>query len=389
MYRLKSLAFLSSLLQLSFVNGQMVPAVVTTTREAITRTVAVARGGHTFEPDVTQAEVGDYVEFEFYPKNHSVVRAPYKHPCIPFERLETDKVGFFSGFFPLDAILDDPPKWRIRINDTDPIFYYCSAPGSCITYAMIGVINPNATTSLEVQRNEAEKSTFMLQPGENWPDESSPPGAESHSSSYSRTSPTASPTASTTGAPVSATSAAAAAVAGHHGLSAGAIAGIAIGSALVLLMAAALVYLCGRNRALSDIIHPRRAQPHSGDFGGGVVQHAQADSKHMSGMTMMSSPGEFGAYNPHSAALPGYIGPHNMVQSSPQMPYAPSDALSPATPNVRCSSPGSSVVPAYTTSPPLASPAPVGHDVDGPHEMEGGWFHRKNSTRKGGTERYG
>lgn len=115
---------------------------------------------------MTQAEVGDYVEFEFYPKNHSVVRAPYKHPCIPFERLATDKVGFFSGFFPLDAILDDPPKWRIRINDTDPIFYYCSAPGSCITYAMIGVINPNATTSLEVQRNEAEKSTFMLQPGE-------------------------------------------------------------------------------------------------------------------------------------------------------------------------------------------------------------------------------
>lgn len=46
MYRLKSLAFLSSLLQLSFVNGQMVPAVVTTTREAITRTVAVARVRH-------------------------------------------------------------------------------------------------------------------------------------------------------------------------------------------------------------------------------------------------------------------------------------------------------------------------------------------------------
>ena len=41
------------------------------------------------------------------------------------------KVGFFSGFHAVDAILQDPPKWTIQINDTDPVFYYCSAPGSC------------------------------------------------------------------------------------------------------------------------------------------------------------------------------------------------------------------------------------------------------------------
>lgn len=125
-----------------------------------------AQGGHTFEPEVTQAEVGDYVEFQFYPTNHSIVRAAYKYPCIPFELVETDKVGFFSGFHPVDAILDNPPTWTVRINDTDPIFFYCSAPGSCINYGMVGVINPNATTSLEVQREGAEKSSFMLQPGQ-------------------------------------------------------------------------------------------------------------------------------------------------------------------------------------------------------------------------------
>ena len=117
-------------------------------------------------PDVVQAEVGDYVEFQFYPTNHSVVRAAYKYPCIPFELVETDKVGFFSGFYPVDAILDKPPTWKIRVNDTDPIFYYCSAPGSCINYSMVGVVNPNATTSLEVQRDSAKQSSFMLQPGQ-------------------------------------------------------------------------------------------------------------------------------------------------------------------------------------------------------------------------------
>ena len=124
------------------------------------------QGGHTFVPDVIQAEVGDSIEFRFYPKTHSVVRAAYNYPCIPFELIETDKVGFFSGMRTVDAILDDPPTWTVLVNDTDPIFFYCSAPGSCINYGMVGVINPNATTSLEVQQEAAEKSKYMLQPGE-------------------------------------------------------------------------------------------------------------------------------------------------------------------------------------------------------------------------------
>jgi hypothetical protein len=117
-------------------------------------------------PDVIQAEVGDYVEFRFYPTNHSVVRAAYTYPCIPFELTGTDKVGFFSRLRAVDAILDNPPTWTIQANDTDPIFFYCSAPGSCIYHGMVGVIYPNAMTSIEVNQDAAEKSKYMLQPGE-------------------------------------------------------------------------------------------------------------------------------------------------------------------------------------------------------------------------------
>lgn len=190
---LKSVVLLSSpLLLLSAVNAQITSSSAPSpaaTREAITRTVEVskvshdilspilsgrtaiqanqrAQGDHTFVPDVTQAEVGDFIEFRFHPTNHSVVRAAYGYPCIPYELIETDKVGFTSGFHPVDAVIPDPPTWTVRVNDSDPIFYYCSAPGSCINYAMVGVINPNATTSLDRQKKAAEDSTFMLQPGE-------------------------------------------------------------------------------------------------------------------------------------------------------------------------------------------------------------------------------
>jgi hypothetical protein len=52
------------------------------------------------------------------------------------------KQGFFSGMQVVDAVLADPPSYSIRVNDTEPIFFYCSAPGSCIDWQMVGVINP-------------------------------------------------------------------------------------------------------------------------------------------------------------------------------------------------------------------------------------------------------
>ena len=44
-------------------------------------------------------------ELQFFPPNHSVGRAEYQQPCIPYEDTGVNKVGFWSGFFPLDKIL--------------------------------------------------------------------------------------------------------------------------------------------------------------------------------------------------------------------------------------------------------------------------------------------
>ena len=98
--------------------------------------------GFTFTPNALSVAVGTVVEFNFYPGNHSVARSAYKFPCIPYENTGPNLVGFFSDFQDTNVYSTDGPKYRILVNNTEPIFYYCSAPSSCIGHGMIGVINP-------------------------------------------------------------------------------------------------------------------------------------------------------------------------------------------------------------------------------------------------------
>jgi len=250
-------------------------------------------------------------EFQFYPTNHSVVRAEYKYPCIPYEDTGVDKVGFFSGFEPVDAILTQPPQYSIRINDTNPIFYYCSAPGACINYGMVGAINPNATQVLAVQKQYALNSTFMLQPGQPWPAESTPDPFSTGPPTPTSTSPTAAPT-STAPEP------------SHSGFSTGDIAGVAIGGAAVAIIAAALLYLCGRHSNRSNV------QPHPQSAVYGPPASFTPSIKHLTMASNVASVTPSHPGSPYaSPALPGYV-PVNDPAASPMRPYyVPSDALAP------------------------------------------------------------
>jgi len=122
--------------------------------------------------------------------------------------------------------LCQPPSYEVRVNDTEPIFYYCAAPSSCTDYQMIGVINPNSTQTFDAQLGFAKQAERQLVPGEPFPTESALPKPTSSGSSSSDDHSSHK--------------------SGGGGLSTGAIAGIAIGGAAVLILAAALLYLCGR-----------------------------------------------------------------------------------------------------------------------------------------------
>ena len=62
---------------------------------------------HRFVPNEITANVGDIISFQFFPPNHSVVRAEFGQPCIPYEYTGENKAGFYSGFYPLDKVLDN------------------------------------------------------------------------------------------------------------------------------------------------------------------------------------------------------------------------------------------------------------------------------------------
>ena len=214
------------------------------------QTTLISTYSPSLKPQVLQTNVGDIVEFQFYPSNHSVVRAEYLYPCVPYEDINKGKPGFFSGFKPVDAILSNPPSWQLKINDSLPIFYYCSAVGSCIEYGMVGVINPNASVSIETQVTAAKSAKYMLQPGENFPSE----GSSSSSSSPSSTSSASSSSASSTTTP---------AIIGSKSSSfpKGAIAGIVVGAVALLGLAAGMCFFFGRAKSLREEINRQSLHP--------------------------------------------------------------------------------------------------------------------------------
>ncbi|PSK57895.1 hypothetical protein B9Z65_9097 [Elsinoe australis] len=232
----------------------------TTSRSPATHTVLVGKADHVFEPNNLEADVGDTVVFEFYPLNHSVVRADYRYPCVPYESTGANREGFFSGFLPVNTITDNMPQWNITINDTLPIFYYCSAPGSCINYGMVGAINPNTPSQVSEQQNLARSAKYMLQPGEPFPAEAS--------SSISSIAATATVTAPATSTPTTSSSAPTPTPTHHSSLSKGAIAGIAIGALALLALLGALFYFIGRSRSLSHSAQVARSTvPHNPETG--------------------------------------------------------------------------------------------------------------------------
>ncbi|KAF7879121.1 hypothetical protein EAF04_000320 [Stromatinia cepivora] len=238
-----------------------VAAQSTTASSAVpTHVVSVGIEGLQFTPTELSANVSDVIEFRFYPQNHSVARAEYgsNRACIPYEVTGINKHGFWSGFHPINVVLNDPPKFQVVVNDTNPIFFYCSAPGACHEEGMIGVINANSTQTLANQLVYAKNSSLQFSPGENFPVE-----AEASSSSTTHPTSTSSPNqpSSTTSSPTAIIVTDPSPSSSPSKLYPGAIAGIVIGASALAVLASALLYLCGRQRTIKEIMHHNSRPP--------------------------------------------------------------------------------------------------------------------------------
>ncbi|KAF2671625.1 hypothetical protein BT63DRAFT_476508 [Microthyrium microscopicum] len=290
----------------------------TTSSPANTWTVSVGKGDNSFRPDSLQANVGDTVLFQFYPANHSVVRAEYNYPCVPYDLINIKKPGFASGFKPVDQVLDDPPSFSVRINDTLPVFYYCSAPGFCIDNQMVGVINPNASVSLAVQKDAAKNSKYMLQPGDSFPAEGSSSSSTSSSSSGSSTSTTMPTVAASTNNQIQQ----------KASLPSGAIAGIVLGALGVLGLAAALFFFMGRTKTLQENVHRQSMSAVTPPLPAHSSEPIYATGEPIYANGIMYFPVKPGDINRISLPAYGGVSPRDMTQSpmtynqtSPGRPY--------------------------------------------------------------------
>ncbi|EIT74529.1 extracellular serine-rich protein [Aspergillus oryzae 100-8] len=114
-----------------------------TSKGAATHTIQVGPRSdpHQYVPSSVNASVGDVIVFEFYPRNHSVVRADYDAPCVP---AQTSGPVFYSGHFTKfneeNGQMIGPVGSNLTM--TNPTFFYCTAIGSCNENGMVGVINP-------------------------------------------------------------------------------------------------------------------------------------------------------------------------------------------------------------------------------------------------------
>ncbi|KAK3400294.1 Cupredoxin [Sordaria brevicollis] len=133
--------------------------VLSSAVSAKTIPIKVGESGLTFEPENIKADVGDVLEFWFYAKNHSIVTSTAAKPCEP----KTEN-GFFSGFFPVaEAGVASENVFRVTVNSTAPLWYYCSQGKHCQN-GMVGAVNAKSEDDFDKFKKAAASASSNVTP---------------------------------------------------------------------------------------------------------------------------------------------------------------------------------------------------------------------------------
>ncbi|KAF9446420.1 hypothetical protein P691DRAFT_733288 [Macrolepiota fuliginosa MF-IS2] len=97
-----------------------------------------ADGQLAYSPAFVRAAPGDFVNFIFNPKNHTVTQSSFAQPCTPLDG------GYDTGFVPVAAGTVDLPVMQLPISQADtPIWFHCKQPvGNHCGQGMVFAINP-------------------------------------------------------------------------------------------------------------------------------------------------------------------------------------------------------------------------------------------------------
>lgn len=107
-------------------------------------TVNVGDAGLAFNPPSITAVEGDTVQFQFYPKNHTVTQSTFAAPCTAMAG------GGDSGFLAVAANATEIPVWSFTLNNASaPLWFYCAQGTHCSAGGMVFAVNPTAEKSFE------------------------------------------------------------------------------------------------------------------------------------------------------------------------------------------------------------------------------------------------
>ncbi|CAF9930052.1 MAG: hypothetical protein ALECFALPRED_004509 [Alectoria fallacina] len=163
--------------------------------------ISVGEDGLVFNPDTVTADTGDLLQFYFYPKDHSVAQSSFSSPCQPLTG------GVYSGFLPETA--EGKTVFQVTVNNTDPIYLYCSQIQHCQA-GMAMVVNPPSTGNTLAAYQSAAKTASTASPpaiaGGVFIDASEISNSTSNTTAASTTaSPSATSSTSSTTSPTSST----------------------------------------------------------------------------------------------------------------------------------------------------------------------------------------
>ncbi|KAK1250504.1 hypothetical protein MKX08_010507 [Trichoderma sp. CBMAI-0020] len=101
-----------------------------------------------YYPDNIKAAPGSMVQFQFWAGNHTVTQSDFDHPCTPISQVNSSVAGIWSSFMPVaaGAAKKEIPVFTVQINDTKPIWIFCSQGKHC-SAGMSMVINENTSAN--------------------------------------------------------------------------------------------------------------------------------------------------------------------------------------------------------------------------------------------------
>lgn len=106
----------------------------------VTHIVEVGKNGLTYTPPFIFAKPGEFVQMNFFAKNHTLVQSSFADPCEPLVN------GIFAGFQPTTVTKDSTgfvefKTIKFEVGTDRPLWFYCAQANHCQS-GMTFAINP-------------------------------------------------------------------------------------------------------------------------------------------------------------------------------------------------------------------------------------------------------